>query len=178
MAWTAPMTALPGTILTAAQWNMFVRDNLNETAAAKATTVGRYFVTTGPHRIAQRASSQDVISTSETTTSTGYTELATPGPEVTMTTGTHAVVFIRALVSNNTNSSTSIISFGVSGATEIDPADFRGAFIETGAANQDSTVSACTRFAVTPGVNTFTMFYRVGNGTGSFEDRRLLVFGL
>lgn len=29
MAWTDPMTAIAGTELTAAQWNAYVRDNLN-----------------------------------------------------------------------------------------------------------------------------------------------------
>src|SRR5690606_12967068 len=44
MAWSAPMTAVSGSVFTAAQFNQFVRDNLNETAPARATTAGAHFV--------------------------------------------------------------------------------------------------------------------------------------
>ena len=37
MAWTAPMTAVSGSVLTAAQWNTNVRDNLLETAPANCS---------------------------------------------------------------------------------------------------------------------------------------------
>ena len=54
MAWSAPMTAVANTVFTAAQFNQHVRDNLNETAPAKATASGGYFVATGVNAIAQR----------------------------------------------------------------------------------------------------------------------------
>lgn len=40
MAWTAPATAVTGDIITAAFWNTNGRDNLLETAVAKATAIG------------------------------------------------------------------------------------------------------------------------------------------
>ena len=39
MTWTAPMTAVAGAVYTAAQWNTSIRDNLNETAVAKALSL-------------------------------------------------------------------------------------------------------------------------------------------
>jgi len=40
VAWSTPLTAVSGTVLTAAQWNASVRDNLLETSAAAVTTAG------------------------------------------------------------------------------------------------------------------------------------------
>ena len=57
MAWTAPMTAVANAVFTAAQFNTHVRDNLLETAPAKATTTGGYFVATGTNTIVQRVAS-------------------------------------------------------------------------------------------------------------------------
>lgn len=48
------MTAVASTAFTAAQFNTHVRDNLNETAPAKATTSGRLIVTAGPNSIAEQ----------------------------------------------------------------------------------------------------------------------------
>ncbi|GII42264.1 hypothetical protein [Planotetraspora phitsanulokensis] len=47
MAWSAPMTAVANSIFTTAAFNQYVRDNLLETAPAKATTGSRLIVTTG-----------------------------------------------------------------------------------------------------------------------------------
>jgi hypothetical protein len=80
MAWSAPMTAVANATFTSAQFNQYVRDNLLECAPAKATTPGRLIVTTGPNAITERVVTQASISTSETTTSTSYTDLATTGP--------------------------------------------------------------------------------------------------
>ncbi len=46
MAWTAPITFTSGSVLTAAQLNTYLRDNLNETAPAKFTAAGQLFVST------------------------------------------------------------------------------------------------------------------------------------
>ncbi len=54
MSWTAPMPAVAGAIFTAAQYNTFVRDNLNECAPAKASVVGSYFTTSDDNQIAER----------------------------------------------------------------------------------------------------------------------------
>jgi hypothetical protein len=54
VTWSAPMTAVANSTFTAAQFNQYVRDNLNETAPAKATSAGSYFVADGVNSIAER----------------------------------------------------------------------------------------------------------------------------
>jgi hypothetical protein len=53
MAWNAPITFVNG-VLPASQLNQMLRDNMNETAPAKATTFGGYFVSSGVNTIAER----------------------------------------------------------------------------------------------------------------------------
>ena len=92
MAWSAPMTAVSGSVFTAAQFNTFVRDNLNETSPAKATTSGAYFTVSGTNEITERVPASASTLVSETTTSTSFTDLTTVGPEVTVDTGASAVL--------------------------------------------------------------------------------------
>src|SRR5690242_20536503 len=101
MAWSSPLTAVTNAALTAAQWNASVRDNLLETAPAKATTPASFFAATGANTIAERIPAQTVTPASETTTSTSYTNLTTTGPTVALTTGTKAFVFIGAQLTCN-----------------------------------------------------------------------------
>ena len=51
MAWTAPLTWTTGQIVTAANLNQQIRDNLLETASAKAAAAGDVFVATGANAI-------------------------------------------------------------------------------------------------------------------------------
>lgn len=177
MAWNTPLTAVANTALTAAQWNASVRDNLLETAAAKATTEGRIFVASGANAIVERAILGGIVETSQTTTSTSYTNLATAGPAVAVTTSGSAFIFINADVQNTLANTSSHASFEITGATTsaaIDQRSIRGESVANGA------VSACrsTLNAVTPGGNTFNMQYRVSAGTGTFQRRRMQVIAL
>ena len=131
MAWTAPMTAVAGNTLTAAQWNTHVRDNLLETAPAKATAAGRIFVTTAANAIAERVVDSETVATSQTTTSTSYTDLATTGPAVTVTTGARALVFYGAEMENTTSTALSAASVAVSGATTDAASDARWIMCES-----------------------------------------------
>lgn len=54
MAWTDPITFRNGDPLTAAQLNTFIRDNMNETATAKATTAGRFIAVSGLNQVTER----------------------------------------------------------------------------------------------------------------------------
>jgi len=87
MSWTAPLTAVATASLSAAQWNASVRDNLLETAPAKATAAGQVFVATAANAIAARTPSSNLITTIETTTSTTSGVLPTAGPSVSVVTG-------------------------------------------------------------------------------------------
>ncbi len=153
MAWTAPATATVGQVLTAAFLNTNLRDNLN------------YL----------KGGSSAVVATSQTTASTTYADLATVGPAVTLATDTQALVMLFCNLSNTLASTSSIMGFAVSEATTIVAADSQ-AMSAAGAAATGFAIGASFLITgLTPGSNIFTAKYRVGAGTGTFQNRRLAV---
>jgi hypothetical protein len=179
VAWSAPMTAVANSVFTAAQFNQFVRDNLNETAPAKATQVSSHFVGNGLNSIVERVCTVDNIGTGETTTSTSYTDVATVGPTVTLSTGTRAIVFIRCGMDNNTANAGTFMGFEVTGASSLPAADTSAVNFAGIAANQRMRLgSAYMITSLTAGSNTFTAKYKVSAGTGTFITRQLAVFPL
>jgi hypothetical protein len=180
MAWTAPMTAVANTAFTAAQFNTHVRDNLNETAPAKATTAGRIFVATGANAIAERVISSDFVSTSNGVTLTTYTDPSTPGPAVTVTTGTKALALYGCAFDSAASASLICrMSVAVSGATTI-AADDQWAvihkYIDTGIVARAGAVHLFT--GLNAGSNTFTCRYRVNSSSVTVADRELVVIAL
>jgi hypothetical protein len=176
MAWSAPMTAVANSTFTAAQFNQYVRDNLNETAPAKATSAGGYFVGSGVNAIAERRAATGADLTLGTTTSTTFTNLSgtSVGPSVTLETGPAALVIVRCAAENSGAGSVRM-AYEVSGAHSQAPADNRGVSI-FGVANVNLGASDATLMTpITPGLNTFTAKYRVSSGTGSFSSRRIIV---
>lgn len=179
MAWTAPKTWVSGTALTAADLNTFVRDNLNETAPAKATTTLSYFVGNGPNSIAERIPKWDTVTTSATTASTSFTPTlsgGSVGPTVTVVTGTTAKVTVTARMQNASASFACMMSYAVSGASTIASQEASGVRSETSGTsefNRSSVVHIET--GLTPGSNTFTAEYMVAGGTGAFANREILV---
>lgn len=176
MVWTAPMTFVPNRVLTAAQLNTHLRDNLLETEVGKAANASGYFVAAGAGQIAERVPKAATVGTAESTDAVEWTDLATAGPEVTVTTGTRAFVFIYGKLSNSTANSMAAMNWAVSGATERDP------IWDTALAADGLTAANGLRFSnvdlistLNPGENTFTMKYKVGSGTGTFDDRRIAV---
>lgn len=179
MAWSAPMTAVAGATFTAAQFNQYVRDNLNQTAPALATTASQLFVSTGANAIATRVPSTATVTTSESTTTTSYTDLATAGPSITVTCGTIAMVWFAASQANNVADHACLTSVEVSGASSVTASDnwailsdgvTAGNFIRYGMAHAFTGLTA--------GSNTFKMKYRAGSTTASFQFRELLVLPL
>jgi len=177
MAWSTPLTATATTALTAAQWNASVRDNLLETAVAKATTAGSHFVATGPNALAERILDDAIVDTSETSTSTSYTNLATNGPVLTATTGTQALSWLQCSMSNTNAAAGTYASLEISGATTLAASDARGLYLQS-PAGYDVRCGVCTLNATTPGSNTFRMQYKVASGTGTWLRRRLIVMPL
>ena len=178
MAWTAPMTFTDGSPLTAAQLNTHLRDNLAETAPAKATTEGGYFTSTGPNSITERLTVSAIVPNLDTTTSTSYTDLAaTYGPEVTARTGSKAFVIISGLMRvDQGTTQVSRMSYEVSGASSIQAGDQYSIRNSGGAAIMPSFCHVVEN--LTPGNNTFTAKYRVSSSTGEFSTRRITVFPL
>lgn len=179
MAWSTPLTAVANTAFTAAQFNASVRDNLLETGPAKATTAGRIFVTTGANAMAERAITDEYLSTAQTSTSTSYTDLATVGPDVVVTTGTSALVVVSAQMSNSTTAELVFMSWAVSGATTVSADDaWALAFASNpgGQAMHASSVYKAT--SLTSGSNTFRAKYKATGGTGTWSRRSIIVIGL
>lgn len=179
MAWTAPMTAVENTIFTSTQYNTYVRDNMLETAPAKLTAAGMIPVGNGLNSIVGRSVSGAAVGTPQATTSTTFTDLATVGPTVTLTTGARALVLFAANEMNSVTNGASVMSVAVSGATTIAAADSNSATLNgITAANADSCASFIYFSALTPGSNTFTCKYRVTSGTGTFSARSITVIPL
>jgi hypothetical protein len=168
------MTASAGSVFTAAQFNTYVRDNLNETAPAKATAAGQIFVSTAANSIAARLVNADFIATSESTTSLTYTNLATNGPVITATTSASCIVAIYCNVFHS-GGLAAWMSYGITGATTAVELDNRAIMLQsTGGQRVGATFFHSS--ILNPGSNTFTAKYRVStSGTGTWSDRRLMV---
>ena len=177
MAWSAPMTAVSNSVFTASQFNAFIRDNLNETAPAKATTAGAHFAVSDTNEISERVSETASVLTSETTSSSTFTDLATPGPAVTVDTGPAALVVVHGAM-ENTGTGASRMAYDVSGASTIAAADNRGVGVYGVAGAGVITSGVVLHTDLTPGTNTFTAKYRAATGTGTFLSRRIVVFPL
>lgn len=177
MTWSAPMTAVANSTFTASQFNQYVRDNLNETTPAKATGAGSYFVADGVNSIAERRAMSAADTGSGTTTSTSYANLNSPaavGPAVTVEHGPQVLVIVRASIENN-GAGSARMGYVISGANSLAGADNRGIHIFSGANINIGASDASLVSALTPGTSTFTAKYRVSAGTGTFDDRRIIV---
>jgi hypothetical protein len=179
MTWTAPMTAVAGDVYTAAQWNTCIRDNLNETAVAKAQTASGYSVVSGYNRLVQRVSGMAASDVAETTDSTSYTDLeADPGPAVTLLTGTRAIVSIFGS-GRTTGGTAAWVAFEVSGASSIEAADTYAVQLHVTSPDQWRAGAVFGLDTLTSGLNTFTMKYRVStSGIGTFSSRKIAVIPL
>lgn len=179
MAWSSPLTAVSSAALTAGQWNASVRDNLLETVPAKATAAGRIFVSTGANTIAERVPTTAAVNTSESTTSATMTDLTTPGPALTVTTGTRAIVFLTARIRNDTATQAGIVGYTMSGATTIAATESRSLRHETnGTTDFNRSSYATIDTALTAGSNTFTAKYLATGGTAEFAQREIAVVPL
>lgn len=178
MAWTAPMTAVTGNALTAAQFNTHVRNNLLETAPAKISAAGDYVVATGANALGRRQVGSDFINTSETTSSTTFVNLATVGPTVTVQTGPTAMVWWSSAMYLGSATSYAVVSVAVSGATTIaadDEVNIILGGVNGGSGNYNRWGGNHLFTGLTPGTNTFQMKYRSGSGTNGYSDRELIV---
>lgn len=182
MAWTAPMTFVSATALTAAQLNLHLRDNLLETMPGKATTENAFFVVgaTGPVSLSERLIKTASTLGVESTASVTYVDLTTPGPAVTCASGTRAMTFISARMYNDTVNAQCCMTYAVSGATTLAAADTSAVIVDgLAAANRWHCGVPDFLVSLTAGNNTFTAKYRAGGaGTAFFMWRRIVVWPL
>jgi hypothetical protein len=117
-----------------------------------------------------------IVATSQTTTSGTFTDLATVGPSVTLTTGTTALVILTGRLSIASVNQAALMGFAVSGATTIAAADASCIYVDTrGAIDQTVQCTAIYQVTLTAGSNVFTAKYRSTTGTATFVNRGLLV---
>lgn len=181
MAWTTPLTAVSNAALTAAQWNASLRDNMLITPAGLATAAGQIWVSTAANAGAMRTPTYGHVTASETTTTTGsYGDLTTPGPTVTVVTGTSVIYAIGAFITNGTGGGGGQVGVATSGATTVAASDSGCLYYRTSTAGQNfrgSTVHF--RPLLNAGSNTFTAKYTTPTGgTATFSERHLIVLPL
>lgn len=161
MAWTTPLTAVANAALTAAQWNASVRDNLNETAPAKAVTVGAIFMVTATNQIQQRKTTADTYlgGGTDVTNSQTYTGL-TGGPSIGLT-SEQASIVQSARISIDTAGGTVFYSHEISGATTQAASDNWAIRHDSHTANRALTVTAIAHWpaggTLQAGANVYTM---------------------
>jgi len=115
---------------------------------------------------------QATVATSQTTTSTSFTDLATVGPTVTVTVGDSGIVeVVLSTQISNVGGNHAYASFTTSGANVSAAADTRAIYIASTNVTRFSGSFPLTGLA--PGITTFTMKYRVSASTGTFADRTL-----
>jgi len=181
MAWSTPITVATNDILTAAQYNQSVRDNLLEMASAKASGPGNWFTVSGTNQLAERKFVSSVANDSGQTISTSYADLTTAGPSVTVNC-LAAVVFVSARMRNlaTTDGKGAYASFEVSGATSIGASDNWMASSGGVKSNNPQRISSCRGVLLNAGDNTFTMKYRCQPTytPAQFEQREIVVIPL
>lgn len=176
MAWTTPRTWVTAEIVTASIMNTDVRDNLDETVPAIAAIAGQYFVADGANSITVARAETNEVLTSQTTTSTSFTDLTTSGPSVTVTVQSRAMIFVSARVFNNTAGEICLVGVDISGASTVSAADNRALLYESGAANDNLMATwNYMHTGLSAGSTTFKLEYRVTGGTGTFSNRRIVV---
>lgn len=122
--------------------------------------------------------STDFIVTAETTTSATYTNLATHGPEVTVSVPASGIVLVFMSVRMEINSSvnTALMAVELSGANTLAAHADNGCQLRPMIVNGQATVGTHVLFTgLTPGSTTFTLKYSVTGSTGTYARRRLTV---
>ncbi len=125
---------------------------------------------------------------SQTATTTSYVTLAASGVgnwefaaevEVSVTTGTHALVLMAARLVNDTAGSATFLSYSVSGATTIASADSKSIRYDSSVASDNASFGGWDWVtALTAGSNTFTLEGKVDGNIGTIATPRILVMPL
>lgn len=121
------------------------------------------------------------VVTSQTTSSNSYTDLATAGPAVTLTTGTLVRVTISGYLTGSASATDAYMTCAVSGATTISATTMadsaspgRNLVLGTGSTTA-RLLSASQVLLVTAGSNVFTAKYRAALSQVTFSTRTIFV---
>lgn len=179
MTWSSPMTFTSNTILTADQLNTYLRDNLSQFGAAKASTPTALIMTTQVNQVDEKLSVSDYNAVLASRNSTSYGTITNPetavisaGPSVTVRTSSAALVFMYCHM--YTAATASWMNYEVTGATIEAADDSRG--LEMEGSDGQRIGAGVLHTNLHSGLNTFTAVYRcTGSGLSSFSNRRIAV---
>lgn len=174
IAWSVVFGEQPS----AAKWNIL---GANDASFHDGTGIANGAITADKLFAGPRTA---LVSTSQTTTSTSYTDLATVGPAVTVTIGANGQALVCLAVEGASSAASGqgwLMGFAVSGASTVAAADTNA----MGVINQD-LVNNLIQFGVpylvtglTPGSNIFTAKYKAsGSTTATFVNRNIAVIPL
>ena len=144
---------------------------------------GKYLTTNGSNLSWGTAlgginSNTNFVATSQTTTSTNFTDLATV-QSITLTTGTKVLVLLSANTDNSAAGGYGNISVAVSGATTRAATDADGLFLSGYNTSSPAAINTTHVYLTcTAGSNTFTMKFKSDGGTETFANRRMTVIDL
>lgn len=149
---------------------------LNTNNSVKTSNIQNAAVTAD--KLSTGAATAKVVTT-ETTTSTSYTDLSTSGPAVTVTIGANglALVILNTQLSNGSSTGYASMSFAVSGANTQAAADEFAVLAINPTTMRASSVFLLT--GLTAGSTTFTAKYAsLVTGTSTFLNRKISVVPL
>ncbi len=202
MAWTTPRTWVTGETVTAALMNTHIRDNFRETSPFTVTTTGdisyadaansmnsrlaigaalTHMTSTGSAPVWRApATDDDTGSGSDNTTSylnLGHAQWGFASDiEVSVTTGTAALVLFEGRLSNDTGGSTTFLSYSVSSATTVAANDAHAIWYESSNAADTARFGGYDfRTGLTAGSNVFTLEGRADANTGTILRPELFV---
>ena len=207
MAWTTPRTWVTAETVTAALLNAHIRDNFRETSPFTVTTAGDLSYADAANSMNSRlgigAATTHLVSTGSAPVWRGIATDAdtgsnTSGPgavgayitlanadwgfasevEVTVTTGTVALVLFKAELANDTGGQLTYLSYSVSSATTVAASDGHMIRYESGAANDRAFFGGFNlHTGLTAGSNVFTLEAKVSANTGTITRPEIAVFG-
>jgi len=119
--------------------------------------------------------SNATVATSELTSSSSFTDLTTAGPAVTVTTGTSALVIVRASISTQSADRTANMGFAVSGSTTTAASTTNCFSVRDVGSQSIIMASAVIAVTLTAGSNTFTAKYSTNGSECRFSDRNITV---
>ena len=121
------------------------------------------------------------VATSQSTSSTTYTDLTTVGPEVTVTVGSSGTVILFLYAQATFIAGTdpyAHISYEMSGANTQAASDTNSVFCGFYGTTEFSPTGTLLLTGLSPGATTFKMQYRISTGECSFANRRISVIPL
>jgi hypothetical protein len=121
-----------------------------------------------------------LIVTQEGTFSTTFADMATPGPSVTVETGTRALITVSSTLDCAPASAPTVAAIGVvvSGATTFGPAEIGTGAITGGPGWGFRYTNTVLLSTLTSGSNTFKLQYRCNSANPYFSQRTIVVQGL